>query len=172
MLFYIKLQNQDMFCFPWLLNNSKIRWPKSMKWKCALTSWTISWLRWRGMMWWVNLSYGKTFTKTWTLFCNIALKRVGQWCCTFYQPRSKPVLQQIRFQVAWIQTSKGWNYAEVTRYTGIKSLAAKQVCLGSLERVICFNFDAKSRTSLYFLQKLFATCNNLICCKTRLTCGW
>ena len=38
-------------------------------------------------MWWVNLSYSKTWTKTWTLFCNIAAKRVGQWCCAFYQPR-------------------------------------------------------------------------------------
>ena len=103
-----------------------------MKWKCALTSWTISWLRWQGMMWWVNLSYRKTFSKTWSLFCNIASKRVGQWCFTFYQPRSKPVLRQIRFQVARIQTSNG-----------IKSLAAKQVCLGSVERVKCTNFDAK-----------------------------
>ena len=29
-------------------------------------------------------------------------------------------------------------------------------------------FFGKSTTTLYFLQQLFATCNNLICCKTGL----
>ena len=28
------------------------------------------------------------------------------------------------------------------------------------------NFVAKDRTSLYFLEQIFATCNNLNCCKT------
>ena len=31
-----------------------------------------------------------------------------------------------------------------------------------------FRLCCKSRTTLYFLQQIFATCNNLICCKTGL----
>ena len=53
-------------------------------------------------------------------------------------------------------------------YTGVTSLAAKQVCLGLVKHATCTDFDAKSRITLNFLQQLFATCNNLICCKTGL----
>ena len=53
-------------------------------------------------------------------------------------------------------------------YTGVTSLAAKQVCLGLVKHATCTDFDAKSRITLNFLQQLLATCNNLICCKTGL----
>ena len=46
---------------------------------------------------------------------------------------------------------------------GVTSLAAKQVCLSLgpyVKHVTCTDFVAKSRTNLYFLQRLFATCNN------------
>ena len=43
-------------------------------------------------------------------------------------------------------------------------VAAKQVCPGPVKRVTCTDFVEKSRTTLYYLQQLFATCN--ICCKT------
>ena len=50
----------------------------------------------------------------------------------------------------------------------LTSLAAKQVCFGPVEHGTCIDFVAKSRTTLYFLQQLFATCNYLICFKTGL----
>ena len=48
-------------------------------------------------------------------------------------------------------------------YTGVTSLAAKQVCLGLEKRATCTDF-----LTLYFLLQIFATCNNLICCQTGL----
>ena len=54
---------------------------------------------------------------------------------------------------------------------GVTSLAAKQVCLGLVKHATCTDFVAKKRTTLYFLQQIFATCNNLICCKTGLNVG-
>ena len=74
-------------------------------------------------------------------------------------PKFKPVLQCITLlQVAWT-INKG-----VTLYTGIALLNAKQLSLESIKRTTCTYFVAKSRTSLYFVQQLFATfnlfCNN------------
>ena len=62
----------------------------------------------------------------------------------------------------------------VTLYAGFTSLCAKQVCLGPVKRAIytLTDFVAKSRTTLYFQQQLFATYNNLICCKTALNVGF
>ena len=37
-----------------------------------------------------------------------------------------------------------------------------------VKRATCTDFVAKSRTTLYYLQQIFATCNNLICGKTGL----
>ena len=56
-------------------------------------------------------------------------------------------------------------------YTGVTSLAANQVCLGPVKRATCTDFVAKSRTNFYFRQQLFATCDNLICCKIVLNVG-
>ena len=46
----------------------------------------------------------------------------------------------------------GKNYAGVTLYVGVTSLAAKQVCLRLVKRATCTDFLAKSRTTLYFPQ--------------------
>ena len=37
----------------------------------------------------------------------------------------------------------------VTTYTGVTSLAAKQVCLGPVKRATCTEFVAKSRTTVF-----------------------
>ena len=51
------------------------------------------------------------------------------------------------------------------------TIAAKRVekrcCARTLQKVV-----AKSRTTLFILKQLFATCNNLICYKTGLTRLW
>ena len=55
-----------------------------------------------------------------------------------------------------------------TPYTEVTSLAAKQVCFGPVKAqqgTTCTNFVAKCGTILYFVQQLFTTCSNLICCK-------
>ena len=81
-------------------------------------------------------------------------------------PTFKPVSKKKRLlQVARILTSG------VTPYTGVTQVAAKQVCLGRVKRATFTEFVAESRTTLYFLQQIFATCNNLICCKTGLNVG-
>ena len=107
----------------------------------------------------------KRVTKTCNLFCNIAAERVEKPCCAFYRPRIKRVLQQIKL------LQVGQSYARVMPYTGVTSLAAKQVCLGAVKRATCTDFVAKSKSTLCFLQQLFATCNNLCCCKTGLNVG-
>ena len=88
-------------------------------------------------------------------------------------PSFKPVLyEQIRLLlVAWIVTSDWIKVRGNHARPGFTSLVAKQVCLGRVERATCKHFVAKSRTNLYFLQKFFATSNNLICCKTGLNLG-
>ena len=44
--------------------------------------------------------------------------------------------------------------------------------VGPLNRATCTpDVVAKSRTTLYFLQQMFATIKNLICCKTGLKVG-
>ena len=54
--------------------------------------------------------------------------------CAFFHPRSNlSILQQISLlKVLWILTYDWINFAGVTPYTGVTSLAAKQVCLGSV----------------------------------------
>ena len=56
-------------------------------------------------------------------------------------------------------------------YTGVTPLVAKQICLGPVKRVTYTDFVAKGRTNFYFLQQLFATCDNLICYKIVLNVG-
>ena len=42
---------------------------------------------------------------------------------------------------------------------------------GKTGNISCTDFVAKIRTTFYFLQQLFVTCNNLICCKAVLIGG-
>ena len=37
---------------------------------------------------------------------------------------------------------------------------------GPVKRATCTNFVAKSRTTPYFLQQIFAACKKMICCRT------
>jgi len=107
--------------------------------------------------------YGKTGNKNVNLFFNSAAKRVKKRCCAFYH--------SIRLlQVAWIQTSD-W-----IKLRGSHAIHGDYVtwCKTSLpwvKRSTWKDFVAKRRTTLYFLQKLVATCSNLICCKTGLFLG-
>ena len=43
--------------------------------------------------------------------------------------------------------------------------------VGPLNRATCTDVVTKSRTTLYFLQQMFATIKNLICCNTGLKVG-
>ena len=47
-------------------------------------------------------------------------------------------------------------------------LQSKLASARYVKRATCTDFVAKSRTNLYLLQQMLATCNNLICCKTGL----
>ena len=92
----------------------------------------------------------------------------------FPAPRIKPVLQQIRLlHVAWILTSD-WiklrgSHAIHRNYVACWKTSLLLACKTSnVERFCC----EKSRTTHYFLQQLFATCNNLICYMTDLIPGW
>ena len=81
----------------------------------------------------------------------------------------KLVLQQIRLlQVAWILTSDWIKLRGNHAIHGSYVTCRKQVCLGPVKRAKCTDFVAKSRTTLYFLQQILATCSNLICCKAGL----
>ena len=81
----------------------------------------------------------------------------------------KLVLQQIRLlQVAWILTSDWMKLRGNHAIHGSYVTCCKQVCLGPVKRATCTDFVAKSRTTLYFLQQILATCSNLICCKADL----
>ena len=77
----------------------------------------------------------------------------------------KPVLQQISlFHVEWKLTSD-W-----TPYTWeLRHLLQNKFALGC---ATCTDFLSKSRTTLYFLQQLFATYNKVICCRTGLIRKW
>ena len=85
-------------------------------------------------------------------------------------PAFKSVLQQSRL----LRGSWRLYYARVShtiRESYVTCSAAKQVCLGPVKPTTCTDFVAKSRTALYFLLQLAATCNNMICCKTGWICG-
>ena len=45
---------------------------------------------------------------------------------------------------------------------GLGDLLQTQVCLRPVKHTTCTDFDAESRTTLFFLHQLFATWNNLI----------
>ena len=110
--------------------------------------------------------YGKTGNTNVNLFFNSAAERVKKRCCTFYNSRSNlSCTELIRLlQVEWIQTSD-W-----IKLRGNHAIHGSYVtwCKTSLpwvKRSTWKDYVAKSRTTLYFLQQLFESCNNLICCK-------
>ena len=76
-------------------------------------------------------------------------------------PTLKHVLQQIKVAASWVNTDF-WLHK-------ITSLAAKQIVLAWAAQHLQI-LPAKSRTTLYSLQQLFAS-SNLICCKTGLNVG-
>ena len=82
---------------------------------------------------------------------------------TFYHPQMKPVRQVV---VSYMNTDFWLD--KTTPYTGVTSLAAKQVFLGLGKRPKRTDFVARGRTTLYLPQQLFAIFNHLICCKTGL----
>ena len=66
-----------------------------------------------------------------------------------YQEKNVATNQIVASCVNTVNTV-GQVYVAVTPYTGVSSLAAKQVCLGSVKRTTCTDFVAKlkSRTTL------------------------
>ena len=97
-------------------------------------------------------------------------KRVENRQCAFLPPTNQTYLETNQI-VASLVPWKLTFITEITRdrvksYSGVTSLIAKQVCLWPVKRATCTNFVPTIRTTLYFLQQLFATCSKLICCKT------
>ena len=60
-------------------------------------------------------------------------------------------------------TRKPRNYVRVLIY---QARAIVQVERFNTNATTCTDYVAKNRTTLYFCNTLFATCSNLICCKT------
>ena len=100
---------------------------------------------------------------------NVQLVLVEKRCCTFYHPYSNLSSSKWRLlRVAWILTSDwiklcGSHAIHRSYVTSCKTSLPWAAKTRSMYRFCC-----KKWTTLYFLQQLFATCNNLICCKT----GW
>ena len=104
--------------------------------------------------------------KTRHLFCNIApnvLKGVLRVLPSTFEPGC------CKLREYWLLI--GQDYAGVTSYARFTPLAAREVCLGSIKRATCADFVAKIRSTLYFVQKRFATYYNLTCCETGLNVG-
>ena len=99
------------------------------------------------------------------LFCSIATKRVEKLRYAFYRTRIKPVLQQMNEYRLLIDkiTPESRPTRELRNMLQSKLASARYG-----KRATCTDFVAKSRTNLYLLQQMLATCNNLICCKTGL----
>ena len=84
-------------------------------------------------------------------------------------PTFKPVSQQIRLlQVAWILTFDWIKFRGRHAIHGSYVTCCKTSLPWAGKKRNMYRFCCKSRTTLYFLQQIFATCNNLICCKTGL----
>ena len=85
-----------------------------------------------------------------------------------WPPKFKPVLQQIRLsQVAcWILTSDWIRLRRSHTIQGSYVTCSKTSLPWTGRRATCTDFVAKSTTTFYFLQKMFATGNNLNCCRT------
>ena len=87
---------------------------------------------------------------------------------THVQTYVQTVLQQIIFASCGILTS---DWLKLRGSHGIHGIYVT-CCKTSLPRagktgnISCTDFVPKIRTTFYFLQQLFVTCNNLICCKT------
>ena len=106
-------------------------------------------------------SYRKTCNKNVQLALQHCCEQVEKLYSAFSHPHSNLSCNKsgrCKLREYWLLI--GSNYAEVTPYTGVTSLAAQQVCLGPVKRASCTDFVPKSRTTLYrhFLQQIFATC--------------
>ena len=104
-----------------------------------------------------------------TLLQNAFKSYVARICCAYYHPRSNLSCNEsgcCKLREYWLLIWQ--NYAGLALYTGVTSLSANQVCLKPVKRATCTEFVAKSRTTRYFLQPLFASCSNPICFKTGL----
>ena len=106
------------------------------------------------------------------LLQNIATKQVKKSCCEFYHPHSNLSCNKSVYCLFCTYLNSDWmKLHRVTPYTGVMSLAAKKVCLEPVKRATSRDFVAKSTTTFYFLQQLFAHYDNLICPKTGLKVG-
>ena len=85
-----------------------------------------------------------------------------------WPPKFKPVLQQIRLsQVAnWVLTSDWIKLRGSHAIQGSYVTCSKTSLPWTDRRATCTDFVAKSTTTFYFLQQIFATANNLNCCRT------
>ena len=126
-------------------------------------SWNLSHQRGHKWLWWTGkkpliyaysdliLSCSKMGNKTCNLFRNIVAKRVAMF--TLYLPRPN---------LSFSKSSCGrlpeyWLITQDSRHIRGSCFTC---CKTSLPWV--------GKTTFYFLQQFFATCDNLICCKT----GW
>ena len=88
-----------------------------------------------------NATVKRATKKAFNLFFKTSLKAVLR----LLLPVSKSILQQIRLVVA----------------RTLRHLQQNNFALGPIKYATCTDFVVKSRTNLYFLQQLFAACNNL-----------
>ena len=112
--------------------------------------------------------------KTFNLPCNIAGKKNCWKAMLLYLPLTfKPVLYQIRLlQVAWILTSDWIKLRGIHAIYGIYVTCCKKSLLSGSVCAACTDFVGKSRANLYFLQKRFVTCNNLVVARQVWLRGW
>ena len=84
-----------------------------------------------GMLWYF-LEWSIRATKTFSLFCIIAAKRVKTQSCSFYNIFDSNLSQQIKLFGKLLDCWHliGHNYAGITLCTGGTSLVIENVCLG------------------------------------------
>ena len=115
----------------------------------------------------------KRATKTCKVFCNITAKQVEKAMLRVYRLTSNLFCNKSACcNLIEYCPLIGWDYPWVAPYMVVKSLVAKQVCVGPVKCKHLQILSQKEKTSPYFLQQLFAPCINLICCKTGLIRGW
>ena len=109
----------------------------------------------------------KRITKTCKLVCSCCetswMPMLRVWPPTF-----KAVLQQIRLsQVAcWVLTSDWIKLRRSHTIQGSYVTCSKTSLPWTGRRATCTDFVAKSKTTFYFMQQMFATGKNLNCCRT------
>lgn len=95
-----------------------------------------------------------------------------------YHSRSDlPLLQVVRIQTFdWLKLRGCHAVNDAVNRIYVTCCKTSLPWVGRTRNKFCTNFVAKSRTSFQSLcnslQQLFATCNNLICCRTILADSW